>query len=186
MKTIIAFGASNSSKSINQQFAEWASNQMEDTNVKVLDLNDFEMPIYSMDREEASGVPEKARRFKELINQSDGIMISFAEHNGSYAAAFKNIFDWMSRLGRPIWSDKPMFLMGTSPGLRGAKGVLTTAETSFPHQGGKVAASFSLASFNQNFSAEQGITDEELKSEFQTQLKNFRKSIHEMKNQPLS
>ncbi len=177
MKTIIAFGASNSSKSINRQLASWVSNQVEDTNVNLLDLNDFEMPIYSMDREIQSGIPEEAKQFKELVNQSDGIIISFAEHNGSYSAAFKNIFDWMSRIGRPIWSDKPMFLMGTSPGGRGAKSVLATAENSFPHQGGNVVASFSLPSFSQNFEADEGITDATLKSAFEEQLEKFNQSI---------
>ena len=137
MNTIIAFGASNSSTSINQQLAGWASGQLANTDVELLDLNDFEMPIYSIDREKESGIPEKARHFKTLVNESDGIIISFAEHNGSYSAAFKNILDWMSRLGRPIWSDKPMLLMGTSPGGRGAKGVLTTAENTFPPSGWK-------------------------------------------------
>ncbi len=186
MKTIIAFGASSSTKSINQQFARWASEQMEDVEVRLLDLNDFEMPIYSMDREEASGIPQEAKKFKDLVNQSDGILISFAEHNGSYSAAFKNTFDWMSRLGRPIWSDKLMFLMGTSPGPRGAKGVLSTAETSFPHQGGQVVSSFSLPSFGKNFSSDIGISDSELKNEFEAQLEKFNKAIHETQDQETS
>ncbi len=177
MKTILAFGASNSRKSINQQLANWAANQLEEAKVKLLDLNDFELPIYSTDRQEESGIPEKAKYFKELVNQADGIVISFAEHNGSFSAAFKNIFDWMSRIGRPIWSEKPMFLMGTSPGGRGAKGVLAHAENTFPHQGAKVVATFSLPSFNQNFDQEEGIINEELKAEFQTQLVKFSNSM---------
>lgn len=177
MKTVIAFGASNSKKSINQQLAGWASSQLENTDVSLIDLNDFEMPIYSFDREEESGIPEKARNFKKLVEESDGIIISFAEHNGSYSAAFKNIFDWMSRIGRPIWSDKPMFLMGTSPGGRGAKSVLATAENSFPHQGGNVVGSFSLPSFNQNFNTEEGIKDSGLKAEFEKQLALFDRAL---------
>jgi len=176
MKKIIAFGASNSSKSINQQFAKWAAAQVE-AEVNLLDLNDFEMPIYSMDREMDGGIPEKAIQLKELINKTDGILISFAEYNGSYSSAFKNILDWMSRIGRPIWSDKPMFLLGTSPGGRGASTVLETAVRSFPHQGGKVVSSFSLPSFNQNFSAEEGITDPSIRSDFNKQLAIFQSTI---------
>lgn len=173
MKKIVAFGASNSSSSINKQLAKWASSKMEGVDVNFLDLNDFEMPIYSMDREQESGFPEKAQQFKNHLNESDGILISFAEYNGSYSSAFKNIYDWISRIGRPIWSNKPMFLLGTSPGGRGAQSVLDTAVNSFPHQGGQIVASFSLPSFHQSFNADKGITDTELNSQFQTQLENF-------------
>ncbi len=125
MNKIVAFGASNSSKSINRQLAQWASSQLEGAEVNLLDLNGYEMPIYSMDREQNSGIPEKAEQFKEALREVDGIIISLAEHNGSYSSAFKNIFDWMSRLEKPIWLNKPMFLLATSPGARGGKNVLT-------------------------------------------------------------
>ncbi len=170
---IAAFGASSSSQSINGKLANWASAQVKGTEVNLLDLNDFEMPIYSMDREQASGVPEKAQKFKDALQESDGIIISFAEHNGSYSAAFKNIFDWISRLEKPIWSDKPMFLLSSSPGPRGGQNVLTTAKGSFPHQGGNVVASFSLPSFNQNFNKDQGIVETELSNQFEQQLSLF-------------
>lgn len=183
MKNIIAFGASNSSKSINQQLAKWSSEQISDVDVRILNLNDYEMPIYSMDREQSSGIPELAQQFKNMVDESNGIIISFAEHNGSYSAAFKNVFDWMSRIGRPIWSDKPMFLMGTSPGGRGAQTVLGTATSAFPHQGGQVVASFSLPSFGQNFSSEDGILDEQLKSEFETELERFKQAVDETQTQ---
>lgn len=182
MKKIVAFGASNSSKSINMQFAKWASSQMREVEVDFLDLNDFEMPIYSMDREQESGFPAKAQQFKKYLNESDGILISFAEYNGSYSSAFKNVFDWISRVGKPIWSDKPMFLMGTSPGGRGAQTVLDTAKSTFPHQGGQVAASFSLPSFHQNFSETEGITDGELKSAFEAQLETFNRAVNTAEN----
>ena len=177
MKKIVAFGASNSSKSINQQLAKWASSQLSDCEINLVDLNDYEMPIYSMDREQASGIPEKTQQFKEALRVADGIIISFAEHNGSYSAAFKNIFDWMSRIDKPIWMDKKMFLMATSPGGRGGAGVLAAASGAFPHQGGQVAATFSLPSFNQHFKAAEGITDAELKGAFEEQLVNFRNAI---------
>ncbi len=177
MKNIIAFGASNSSTSINKQLAKWTSDQLEDSSVTLLDLNDYEMPIYSMDREKNDGFPEIAEQFKKRINEADGIIISFAEYNGSYSSAFKNIFDWISRIGKPIWSDKPMFLMATSPGKRGGQSVLETAKTSFPHQGGFVVASFSLPTFHENFNSEDGIINTDLLSEFKEQLRLFSEAI---------
>ena len=176
MKKVIALGASSSSKSINKQLASWASSQLEVESV-VLDLNDFEMPIYSMDYEEAHGIPETAKKFKDAFRDADGLIISFAEHNGSYSAAFKNIFDWTSRIEKSVWLDKPMLLLATSPGARGAITVLATAAGSFPHQGAKVAGEFSLHSFYDNFSAQHGIKDPELRSTFEAQLANFRNAL---------
>ena len=81
MKKIVAFGASSSKKSINKDLAAYAASTIEDAEAIVLDLNDFEMPIYSIDYENDNGIPEKAYKFKEVLKNADGIVISFAEHN---------------------------------------------------------------------------------------------------------
>ena len=91
MKKIVAFGASSSKKSINKQFASYAASLISDADSIIIDLNDFEMPIYSIDYENDKGIPEKAFKFKEIIKSADGIIISFAEHNSVYTAAFKNL-----------------------------------------------------------------------------------------------
>ena len=91
-KKIITFGASNSTKSINRILAHYASKGLINVDFELLDLNDYEMPIYSADREAESGIPELAHRFKALILDTDGILISFAEHNSNFSAAYKNIF----------------------------------------------------------------------------------------------
>ena len=170
MKKILVVGASNSRHSINKKFASWASKQMADNDAKELDLNDYEMPIFSIDREEESGIPNLAYTFKAKIKESDALIISLAEHNGSYTAAFKNIIDWISRIEKGIWADKPMLLLATSPGKRGGMGVLNIAKTSFPHQGAQVVGSFSLPSFNQNFDETEGLLNEELKIQFFSEL----------------
>ncbi|MFT5707446.1 MAG: chromate reductase, partial [Oceanospirillaceae bacterium] len=60
---LLAFAASNSTKSINKQLATFTTTLIEHTQVELLDLNDYEMPIYSEDREQASGIPAKAQQF---------------------------------------------------------------------------------------------------------------------------
>lgn len=47
MKKILVFAGSNSPKSINKALAVHASSKIEGTESTVLDLNDFELPIYS-------------------------------------------------------------------------------------------------------------------------------------------
>lgn len=172
-KKILAFGASNSSASINKKLATFAANRIEGADINILDLNDFEMPIYSMDRENASGIPELAAQFKQHIKDSDGIIISFAEHNGAYSAAFKNIFDWTSRIEGGIWEDKPMYLLSTSPGGRGGITVLNLASSSFKFMAAKSIQSFALPSFYDNFSESEGIKNDELLQQFENELANF-------------
>lgn len=165
MKKIIAFGASSSKTSINKQLATYAANQFENAKVEVLDLNDFEMPIYSVDKEKDNGIPQLAQDFYAKLGTADAIVISFAEHNGAYSAAFKNIFDWTSRINAKTFQEKQVLLLATSPGPRGGSSVLEIAKNRFPFQGAIVKGSFSLPSFNDNFDAEKGITNEDLKNQ---------------------
>ncbi len=162
---ILSFGGSTSSSSINRQLANHAAGLVPSAEVTELDLRQFDLPIYSSDEEEANGVPLAAQEFKQLIENHDAIVVSLAEHNGSYSAAFKNLYDWTSRINVTVWSDKPMLLMATSPGGRGGATVLEAAKATFPRMGADLRATFSLPAFYENFSAEEGITDAKLKEE---------------------
>lgn len=176
-RTIIAFGASNSKKSINKRLANYAASQIADAEVHLLDLNDFEMPLYGIDRELESGIPELAHEFKAQLKKADGIIISFAEHNGAYSVAFKNIFDWVSRIESDIWGNKPMFLLATSPGGRGAQTVLDIAVNKFKYMTTNSLVHFSLPSFNQNFSEDNGISDPQLSASFKEQVAAFETAL---------
>ncbi|WP_322549728.1 NAD(P)H-dependent oxidoreductase [Flavobacterium psychraquaticum] len=165
MKKIIAFGASSSKNSINKQLANYVANQFQNANVDLLDLNDYEMPLYSVDKEKNQGIPELAKAFFAKLGNADLILISFAEHNGAYSTAFKNIFDWISRIDGNTFQGKQMLLLATSPGPRGGSTVLEIAKNRFPFQGGIVKGSFSLPNFNNNFDAEKGITNLEFKNQ---------------------
>lgn len=165
-KKIIAFGGSSSKNSINKQLATYAALQFKNSNVEVLDLNDFEMPIFSVDKEKENGIHNLATDFYTKIGSADLLIISLAEHNGAYSSAFKNILDWSSRIDAKTFQQKPMLLLATSPGARGGKTVLEIAKNYFPYQGADIKGSFSLPSFNANFNAEKGIINEELKNQF--------------------
>lgn len=170
-KKIITFGASSSKNSINKTLAEFTANQVEGAEVEVLDLNDFEMPIYSVDKEVESGIHALATAFKSKIDDADGIVISFAEHNGNVSAAYKNVYDWVSRIDMNVWQGKPMFLLATSPGPRGGQGVLGVVEPGIKWSNKNQISTFSLPTFHDNFS--DGISNEELKVNFESELKKF-------------
>ncbi|TAF32014.1 MAG: NADPH-dependent oxidoreductase [Cytophagales bacterium] len=164
---IIAFGASSSSTSINKQLAVYAANQLKNQHqVEILDLQDFELPLYSIDLEKKIGIPAPALQFQQKLDSADLIIVSLAEHNGSYTAVFKNLFDWISRHKVKCFADKKMILLATSPGGRGGMSVLETAKLRFPSHGAEVIAAFSLPFFSKNFSEQDGITDAELAQKF--------------------
>jgi chromate reductase, NAD(P)H dehydrogenase (quinone) len=165
MRKVLAFGASSSKNSINKQLATYAAHLIEDASVEILDLNDFEMPLFSVDKEKEFGIPDLAQFFFNKIGEADLVIISFAEHNGSYSTAFKNILDWASRINSKTFQEKPLLLLATSPGVRGGSTVLDIASKRFPFQGANVKGSFSLPSFNENFEEKLGITNPEYKNQ---------------------
>lgn len=176
MKRILAFGASTSSTSINKKFAHYAAQQIKDAELTLVDLNEFQVPLYSMDIELTDGIPDNVKRFKECVASMDGLIISLAEHNGNFTAAFKNLTDWVSRTEGKMWSEKKMLLLSTSPGGRGGKSVHEIASAAFPRFGAIITGSFSLPSFNDNFTSE-GIADTDLAKSFAEQLESFTASL---------
>ncbi|QCX00419.1 NAD(P)H-dependent oxidoreductase [Aggregatimonas sangjinii] len=176
MKKVVALGGSNSKNSINKALATYVAHQLKNVKVSVLDLNDFDIPLYGIDYEDEHGIPKDVNRLNDFLASADGLVVSLAEHNGSYSAAFKSAYDWLSRIDKRVWKDKPMLLMATSPGSRGGASVLQTARITFPRMGAKIVADFSLPSFNANFS-EEGITDTELKAILKGKIRLLQEAI---------
>lgn len=163
---VLAFAATSSKTSINKQLVSYAAGLATDAEVEILDINDYEMPLFSTDREAELGSPAEAQAFFAKLGEADAVMISFAEHNGSYTAAYKNLFDWTSRIDQKVFQGKPMLLLATSPGPGGARNVLAAATTSAPYFAGEVVASVSVASFYDVFDVENGrITSESVADE---------------------
>lgn len=169
---ILAIAGSNSDTSINKQLVTYAASLFENAEVEVVDMNDFEMPIYKHQREVESGVPQQAKDLAAKIDSADILLISLSEHNGTYTTAFKNVFDWTSRIKqRAVWNEKPMLLMATAPGARGGLGVLEAAEKRFPLHGGNIVDTFTLPFFNDNFDKEaQKISNPEKDSELREKV----------------
>lgn len=151
---IIAFAASSSSQSINKKLLSYAATLIPQHNVEILDLNDYENPLFSEDRERELGQPELAKAFLKKLGDADAIIVSFAEHNGSYSAAYKNLFDWCSRINNKVYQGKDMVVLSTSPGPGGGRNVLAAALGSLPHFDGQVKASLSIPSFYDNYDAD--------------------------------
>ncbi len=160
---VLAFGASYHKASINKALASYTAGLFKDEHtIKILDLNQFEVPLFTVDREAETGHPKAVHAFIAQLEWADLIIISMAEHNGAYTAAFKNLFDWASRVKAKMFEGAKMFLLSTSPGGRGGQSVLELAKTRFPYHGAEILDTFSLPLFDENFDSEEGIKDEEL------------------------
>ncbi|MGB5480609.1 MAG: NAD(P)H-dependent oxidoreductase [Eudoraea sp.] len=176
MKKIITIAGSNSQKSINKSLITYTNGLLENVDIISIDLNDYVLPIYGADFEAENGIPTSVKRLDELLNTADGFIVSLAEHNGSYAAVFKNTIDWLSRVNMKIWREKPMLLMAASPGARGGATVLQLASAYFPFMGASITDTFSLPSFYDNFNYGE-IKDESLKNDILTKVNKFQTTI---------
>ncbi|WP_294296284.1 NADPH-dependent FMN reductase [uncultured Chryseobacterium sp.] len=175
---VLAFAGSTSSTSINKELVKFVLKDFQDDEINLIDLNDFDMPMFSVDREK-KGFPDEAHRFLKVIEDCDVIICSLAEHNRSYSAAFKNVFDWASRINVKVFQNKPMLLMSTSPGGYGGGNVMNTAKTFFPNFGAEVKDTFSLPKFYENFDLESGIIEPGMLKELKDKIENFK---HQIKN----
>ena len=162
---IIGLAGSNSSTSINKQLVTYTLGQIPNAATKILDLTAFAIPMYAIDIEENSGIPQGVQDLLAQLKEASALVIAVNEHNGGFSAFFKNIVDWLSRADRNFLEGKPVLLMSTSPGARGAQSALQQAQDTFPRFGGKVVEAFSFPSFYENFkdnsithpSLEQGV-----------------------------
>ena len=176
MKNIITIGGSNSKNSINKILAEYTGSLLKNVELTKIDLNNFEMPLFSIDVESKKGFPEDLKKLNTIIDEADGFIISLAEHNGGYSVAFKNAFDWLSRIEEKVWRDKPILLLATSPGARGGETVLNIALGRFPFMGGNIVGSMSFPSFFENFKEDE-ITNSELKAAHLKLVNEFQNTI---------
>ncbi|WP_347174765.1 NADPH-dependent FMN reductase [Polaribacter uvawellassae] len=176
MKKILAFAGSTSSTSINKKLVTYAAENLKNTTYDLIDLRDFELPIFSEDKQKEDGFPKDVIRFTNLLDNYDGFVLSLAEHNGSYAAAFKNIFDWSSRIKNNVFREKPLLLMAASPGGRGGKSVLEAAVSRFPRNGAGEIVTFSLPNFSDNFKNGE-LVKEDFKKQLFDAIQEFEKLI---------
>lgn len=128
---ILAFAGSQREKSFNRQLikvaAETASLQCE---VTILELGEYPLPLFDQDDEATDGLPENAKRLKEIFIDHDGLLIACPEYNSSITPLLKNTIDWVSRATegeQPLsaFHGKVAVLLAASPGaLGGLRGLV--------------------------------------------------------------
>ncbi len=129
---ILAFAGSLRKDSFNKNLVQIAVKGARAAGAEVtyIDLRDYTLPIYDGDLESAQGLPEAAKKLKQLFLEHDGLLLSCPEYNSSMTAVLKNTIDWVSR---PLPNEPPLAglagkvaaLMAASPGaLGGLRGLV--------------------------------------------------------------
>ncbi|TDQ44504.1 NADPH-dependent FMN reductase [Tepidicella xavieri] len=124
--TVLIFAGSTRAQSWNRLLAREAADaaRQQGAEVTLLELGDFDVPMYNADLE-ARGTPPDVVRLKEIFHAHPAWVICSPEYNGSYTALLKNTIDWVSSPipGHPEWSDalrpfagKVVGLLSASPG----------------------------------------------------------------------
>jgi NAD(P)H-dependent FMN reductase len=129
---ILAFAGSTRTDSFNKKLVKIASTGAKEagTDVTIVDLRDFQMPLYDEDLERQEGLPSNTRKLKELMSSHGGFLIASPEYNSSISGVLKNTIDWTSRqsdVESPMscFKDKVAGLMSASPGgLGGLRGLV--------------------------------------------------------------
>jgi chromate reductase, NAD(P)H dehydrogenase (quinone) len=127
---ILAFSGSARRESLNKRLALAAARYAREAGAEAtyVDLDEYPIPLYHGDLEAASGMPENARRLRELFLAHDALLIASPENNSSMTALLKNTIDWLSRdvgdgkgdsSGLAPWRGKVAGLMAASPGAFG-------------------------------------------------------------------
>jgi NAD(P)H-dependent FMN reductase len=123
---ILAFAGSTREGSFNKKLVRIAAAgaRAAGAELTMLDLRDLPLPLYDGDLEARDGLPENARKLKELMVVHQGFLISSPEYNSSVTGVLKNAIDWASRSvpGEPplvAFTGKAAALMSASPGALG-------------------------------------------------------------------
>ena len=123
---LLAFAGSLRKDSLNKKLVRaWQQiASAEGIEVTLIELNDYELPIYNGDIESES-VPKAVRELQHLFAQHDGFLMVTPEYNGAVPAVVKNTLDWMSRplengdSGITVMKGKVCGIAAASPGALG-------------------------------------------------------------------
>lgn len=127
MTRLLFFAGSTREGSYNKKLATLARHIAEANGIEAVqvDLKDYPMPLYSGDLEDEEGPPERARAFKALLGEYQGVFIASPEYNSSVTPLLKNTLDWVTRVrakgesGLEIFKSRVFAISGASPGYYG-------------------------------------------------------------------
>ena len=172
---ILAFAGSTRTDSFNKKLIKIAAVGASEAgaDVTVIDLRDFQMPLYDGDLEQKEGLPPNTRKLKELMSSQHGFLISAPEYNSSITGVLKNTIDWTSRQSEneaPLacYTGKVAGIMSASPGVLGGLRGLVHVRSILENMGvivipEQIAISAAHESFDANNSLKDKRQEEKVK-----------------------
>ena len=134
---ILAFAGSARRESFNRKLLAVVANAASEAGaeVKVLDLNQWALPLYHGDLESEQGLPENARNLVELIAGHHGLLIASPEYNSMITPLLKNTLDWCTRADDDPFPGRVAAVVSASPGRFGGLRSMTQARQLLAHLG---------------------------------------------------
>jgi chromate reductase, NAD(P)H dehydrogenase (quinone) len=132
--------------------------------IETLEIRD--LPHYDADLD-VEGGPEVVRLFKARIIAADGLLIATPEYNYSLPGVLKNALDWSSRAPERALHDKPVAIVGATPGRWGTvRSQLALRQVlMFPACRVMPSPQLTLASAREFFDAEGNLTSDPVREE---------------------
>jgi len=136
MTQLLVFSGSSRTESFNLRLAVQLASfaEHEDAEVSLVDLRDFDLPIYNGDLEDTKGLPRAAKRLKKLLQDNTGLIIACPEYNGFMTPLLVNAIAWCTRsedasVDLSGFAEKTVLIVSASPGPGGGSRANTHLKT---------------------------------------------------------
>lgn len=126
MTKLLVLSGSSRAESFNLKLATRLASiaTQEAAEATLVNLADFELPIYNGDLEASEGLPEAAKRLQKLLQENTGLIVACPEYNGFMTPLLINAIDWCTRsedgsVDLSGFADKTLLVASASPGPGG-------------------------------------------------------------------
>jgi chromate reductase len=142
--------------------------------IEIVPLEIRDLPLYDAD-DDVEGGPEVVRAFKAAILAADGLLIATPEYNYSLPGVLKNALDWASRAPERALQDKPVAIVGATPGRWGTvRSQLALRQMlMFPACRVMPAPMMTIAGAREYFDEEGNLTDDGMRTQLIGVLDSF-------------
>lgn len=147
MKILILLASTMENKKLADKLAAQIANLEIDT--QILNLVDYDLPLYDMNKENNQGIPEKIHEIMDHMKNSSSYIVVSPEYNGSIPPVLSNAIAWITRTGtdfRKLFINR-FILLATHSGS-GGHGVLTAMRAQFVKLGALVLAREILTTYD--------------------------------------
>ena len=134
---ILAFSGSARRESLNRKLLQQVvlATRQAGGDVTLVDLNEFAMPLYHGDLEDAQGMPDSTVKLVKLITEHAGLLIASPEYNSQITPLLKNTIDWCTRGEDNPFTGKVAAVVSASPGALGGVRSMTLTRALLSHLG---------------------------------------------------